>query len=103
MSRVTLIFAAALLARPEPLAFAVRRMTLEFLKPARIDDALLVRSRFTGVSGARLAVSQEIMRGDERLLTAEVEAGCMTTAGRRRRPPKDVAGTFAPYLEARAD
>jgi acyl-CoA thioester hydrolase len=90
---------AGLLARPEPLAFAVRRMTLEFEKPARIDDALVVRTRFSGASGARLHVSQEIARGEERLLTAEVEAVCMSLDGRPRRPPTDVAGKLAPYLE----
>src|ERR1700690_2141793 len=38
----------------DPLAFAVRRMTLEFLRPARIDDLLEVETRVGEIGGARI-------------------------------------------------
>lgn len=85
----------ALLERAEPLAFAVRKMTTEWLVPARIDDLLEVRSVFTEVRGARMLVDQEIWRGETLLARAAVEAACMTLAGRARRLPADVAAKFA--------
>ena len=43
-----------MLKREEPLAFAVRKMTTEWLVPARIDDLLAVRTHFAGTKGARM-------------------------------------------------
>ena len=94
---------ARLLERPEPLAFAVRRIAVDFIRPARIDDALEVRSAFRADSrGARLNIAQSIVRAGERLVTADVEAVCMTLDGRPRRPPKDIAERLAPYLASGA-
>lgn len=80
-----------LLNRPEPLAFAVRKMTTEWIAPARIDDLLEVRTRFLSVKGARMLLEQEIWRGETLLARADVEAACMNLDGRPRRLPADIA------------
>lgn len=80
----------ALLARDEPLAFAVRRMTIDWLAPARIDDLLEVSTRFIEVKGARMLVVQEMRRQDQIIARAEVEAACMNRLGRPRRLPQEV-------------
>lgn len=85
---------AELLARDEPLAFAVRKMTTEWLTPARIDDLLEVRTRFLAAKGARMFLAQEIARDGAVLATAEVEAACMSLAGRPRRLPDEIAARF---------
>lgn len=89
---------AALLERAEPLVFAVRRMTLDFERPARIDDALVVRTRYRSARGARFEIQQEIHRSGDRLLTAAVEAVCLATDGRPRRLPKDLLAALEPLL-----
>lgn len=81
-----------LLTRDEPLAFAVRRMTTEWIAPARIDDVLEVRTRFTGARGARMFLEQEIWREETLIARAEVEAVCMSLAGRPRRLPGEIYG-----------
>lgn len=83
-----------LLAREEPLAFAVRRMTTEWLIPAKIDDMLEVRTRFVSAKGARMMLSQEIWRDDVLLARAEVEAASMSLSGRPRRLPADILAKF---------
>jgi len=80
----------SLLARDEPLAFAVRRMTIDWLAPARIDDLLEVSTRFIEVKGARMLVVQEMRRQDQIIARAEVEAACMNRLGRPRRLPQEV-------------
>ncbi|MDZ7626837.1 MAG: tol-pal system-associated acyl-CoA thioesterase [Parvularculaceae bacterium] len=85
-----------LLARAEPLAFAVRRMTIDWLAPARIDDLLCVVTSFSEVRGARMAIAQEIRRGDTLIATADVEAACMSLDGRPRRLPPVVAERLSP-------
>jgi acyl-CoA thioester hydrolase len=76
--------------RPEPLAFAVRRMEIDFVRPARVDDALVVRTAFEPLKGARMIARQVIERGGEALVRAVVEAVCIRPDGRPARPPADV-------------
>lgn len=79
---------ADLLTLDPPLGFAVRKIGVEYLKPARIDDALIVETRFLAARGARLSIAQTIWRGDEALVTAEVDAACIDLGGRPRRLPR---------------
>jgi len=78
---------AALLGAKEPLAFAVRRLTIAFERPARIDDLLTVETRLKAASGARLNLEQRILKQDEIMIEAEIEIVCMSANGRPRRLP----------------
>jgi acyl-CoA thioester hydrolase len=52
--------------------FVVRSMSIDFLKPARMDDVLDVLTAYEEVKGASIALRQRIMRAGELLLEAEV-------------------------------
>ena len=41
-------------------AFAVRDMRLEFLKPAVLDDSLIVQTKLTDLKGASCSLQQEL-------------------------------------------
>lgn len=71
----------------EPLSFAVRRITLDYLKPARIDDLLEVVTTVRRVTGARLVLRQVVRRGDAVLVDAEVTVVLISLDGRARRMP----------------
>lgn len=88
----------ALLERPDPCAFVVTRLGLSFRRPARIDDILWVDTAYDVLRGPRLIISQTIYCGGETLVEAEVEAACITLAGRARRPPADLVGALAPFF-----
>src|SRR5688572_20483078 len=62
----------------DPLGFAVNRMTLEFLKPARIDDALTAKTVFETMKGPRIFISQTLERAGEALVTAQVQVCCIS-------------------------
>jgi acyl-CoA thioester hydrolase len=89
---------AELLARPDPCAFAVTRMAIDFVSAARIDDALTVHTRFEATTGPRLFIRQEITRDGAAIARAEVEAACIRPDGRARRPPPEMAERLAPYF-----
>jgi acyl-CoA thioester hydrolase len=91
-----------MLAGPEPLGFAVSRLALEFAKPARIDDALVVRSTFDAFKGPRMFISQRIERGGDLLVRAEVQVCCISLTGRPRRPPAVLLDRLKPFLEGSA-
>jgi acyl-CoA thioester hydrolase len=96
--RVVGISHSALLDRPDPAAFTITRMTVNFKRAARIDDGLLVRTTYDNVKGPRLFISQRITRSDELIATAEVEAACIDLQGRARRPPPGMTETLAPLF-----
>jgi acyl-CoA thioester hydrolase len=89
---------AELLDGDEPMAFVVTRLDLHFLKPARIDDELLVRTRYEAVKGPRLLISQTISRNGDALCRAEVEVVCIHMDGRPRRPTKALVEKVRPWL-----
>lgn len=95
---------AELLEDDQPSAFVVSTMTLRFLKPARIDDALTVETRFEAVKGPRLIIGQSIWRGAELLCEAEVVAVYIHLDGRPRRPGRMMVERIKPLLaDAPAD
>lgn len=88
-----------LLNGPGPLGFAVNRLALEFHKPARIDDALTVRTVFETIRGPRIFIAQRIEREGESLVTAEVQVCCISLTGRPRKPPATLLERLKPFLE----
>jgi acyl-CoA thioester hydrolase len=68
-------------------AFVVRAMTLEFLKPARMDDVLLVTTAPAEVKGASIALHQTVTRGDDLLVEAQVRVA-FVSGGRARPIPR---------------
>jgi acyl-CoA thioester hydrolase len=66
----------------EPAAFVVRRMQLEFLKPARIDEVLEVATRLEETTAATLVLDQRICRGATVLFTAEVTVVLVSRSGK---------------------
>ena len=82
----------------EPTAWALRRIAVEYHRPARLDDQIAVRSVLTGLSGARLNVLQKVVCGDVLLVEGRIEACMITLRGKPRRIPKKVAQTLAPFV-----
>jgi acyl-CoA thioester hydrolase len=68
-------------------AFVVRSMTIEWLKPARMDDVLDVRTSPAEVKGASITLLQQCWRGDELLCEAHVRVAFISQ-GRARPIPK---------------
>jgi acyl-CoA thioester hydrolase len=93
---------AELLDGDEPMAFVVSKLELAFLKPARIDDELVVRTLYQSAKGARLRIAQSIWRGETELCRAEVEAVCIHMDGRPRRPTRAMVERIAPWLPDQA-
>jgi acyl-CoA thioester hydrolase len=84
----------------EPTAWTLRRVTLEFFRPARLDDQIAVHSNLTEVSGARLKVLQRVRHGETLLVEGRIEACITTLTGKPRRLPKNVFETLAPFCAA---
>jgi len=68
-------------------AFVVRSMSIDFLKPARMDDVLEILTEPQEVKGASITLHQRIMRGDDLLVEARVRVAFIS-GGRARPIPK---------------
>lgn len=72
------------------LIIVVRRMEVDFLRPALYDDALTVTTELRSLGGARIDLAQSVLRGTETLFTAAVTLVCVGPDGRALRLPDDL-------------
>ena len=92
---------AAIRAR-DGVVFAVRRVEIDYLAPARFQDDLAVTTAIRGATAARVELAQEVWRGDELLVRAVVVVVCLGADGRPRRMPPEVRaalGAAAPGVD----
>jgi acyl-CoA thioester hydrolase len=90
----------AMLDGDEATVWALRRASLEFHRPARVDDLVEVHTRATSLTGARMTADQKIYRGDDFLAHGTVEACVITLAGKPRRIPHDIRAKLLPLVGA---
>jgi len=76
-------------AEPGGIIFAVRRMSLEYVRPARMDDLLTIETGTSDICGASLRMGQRILREDVVLLTAEVHVAVLA-GGKPARLPDEI-------------
>jgi acyl-CoA thioester hydrolase len=79
----------------EGMTFAVRRLTIDYLKPARMDDVLVVATRVVETRGASLVMDQRIMRGEEPIAAATVLVAALA-GGRPARMPESLRQCLNP-------
>ncbi len=83
-------------------AFVVRSMAIEFLKPARMDDVLVVTTEPQEIKGASMTLGQQVRRHEEVLVEARVRVA-FVSGGRARPIPKPLrAAMQADHLQGSA-
>lgn len=75
-------------------AFVVRAMQLDYLKPARMDDVLTILTAPHDIKGASITLHQEVRRGDDVLVEAQVKVA-FVSGGRARPIPKALRTAMA--------
>lgn len=84
------------LRREHDVVFIVRRCTIDYRAPARLDDALEVRTRMTGWRGAAIEAEQSVHRPGEEgpLVALDLVIACVNGKGRPVRVPAPVREAF---------
>ena len=77
------------------LGFAVRDLSIRYLAPARLEDQLVVTTRAASAMGARLAMAQEVWRGETCLAKCRLTLACLDAQGRPARMPPDLRAVLA--------
>jgi acyl-CoA thioester hydrolase len=81
---------SALFGEVAALAFAVRRISVDYRKAAGMDDLLSVETWVARLGGASIEMGQQILRGDEVLVTADVRVAAVA-GGRAQRLPAEIS------------
>ena len=75
----------------ENIAFAARSAAVEYLKPARLDDELIVASTIESLGRAQVVFRQRVLRGDELLVDATMRVACFDPLrGKATAMPKEI-------------
>jgi acyl-CoA thioester hydrolase len=73
------------------LQFAVVNVAVDFLRPAVLNDEIVVTAELVRLSGATINFRQTILRGDAQLIDASTRVACLDSGTLRPRPiPKDL-------------
>jgi acyl-CoA thioester hydrolase len=88
-----------LLNAAEPLFWTVRHISITFTRPARVEDALLVRTCVADVTGARIFLQQYVERPGEEMTRADVEVCLINPAGKPRRIPDLIRKQLEFYIK----
>jgi len=73
------------------LQFAVVSIEVDFLRPAILNDEIIVTAELKRLSGATITFKQTIRRGDAQLIEAAVRVACLDSGTLRPRAiPKDL-------------
>jgi acyl-CoA thioester hydrolase len=73
------------------LQFVVISVSVDFRRPAVLNDEVIVTAELGKLTGATIEFKQAVSRGDERLIDAHVRVACLDSGSLRPRPiPKDL-------------
>ena len=80
-------------------AFAVADLSIRYVAPARLDDAVLIETTCTALGAASCRMHQLAFHEDGRLLTeAHLRVGFVSPGGRPRRMPDGWRAAFIPIM-----
>ena len=89
-------FGQAELRRDHGVVFAIRRCSLDFVAPPRLDDLLTVETAPERLGGARLVAAQTVLLDERPLVRLKVELAVLGADDLRpRRLPIEVAGRLS--------
>jgi len=78
--------------------YAVAEAHIRYLRPAGLDDSLVVQTRCEELRAASVRLAQQVWRGDELLVELAVRVGFIGPDGRPRRQPDSWRRAFADFF-----
>ena len=90
------------LAEEHGLQIVVRSCAVDFLAPARLDDALEVRSEIITMKHASFVIRQDMLRMDDLLARAEIRLACVDKRLRPARFPALLRQSLEPHKSHKA-
>ena len=80
-------------------AYAVADVQLRYLRPALLDDDIVIHTRCSELKAASVRMDQEAKRDGETICTARLRVGFVAPNGRPRRQPEAWRDAFKTVLD----
>jgi len=84
------------------LLLGVRSCEIEYIRAARLDDLLELRTSVEEVTGASMRLRQEVWRGAEEVARMSIRLVCIGADGRPARIPEELREAVQTFLTAEA-
>jgi len=84
-------------------AYALSEVSLKYMRPARLDDDVVIETRCTDLGAASCRMHQIARRGEELLCEASLRVGFISLDGRPRRQPAAWRTAFQNFMEKKVD
>lgn len=78
----------------DDIKFVIIRTEVDYVKPARLNDEITVRSRISGLGRASLVMEQEICRSGDILARGVIRVAALGEQGKPVRLPKKIIQKF---------
>ena len=78
--------------------YAVASVNIRYLRPAKLDDAIVGESTVTEIRASSVMVRQTARRDGQPLATADLHVVFIGPEGRPRRQPREWIAAFEPFL-----
>lgn len=79
-------------------AYAVAEVNLKYLRPAKLDDDVLIETRCTELGAASCRMHQAARRSGDPLCEATLRVGFLSPDGRPRRQPAEWHAAFRTFM-----
>ncbi|TRD11900.1 YbgC/FadM family acyl-CoA thioesterase [Erythrobacter insulae] len=83
-------------------AYAVSEIHLKYLRPAKLDDDVVIETTCTELGAASCRMHQIARRGDETLCEATLRVGYISLEGRPKRQPAPWRTAFQSFMDQEA-
>ena len=79
------------------IVFTIRKFSIEYKSPARIDEQIIIETTYDKITAARLLISQRCLKEKQLITSANCEAACISKFGKPIRVPKEIREKLKKY------
>jgi len=74
--------------------FIVKKLNCDYVHSARLEDELIVQSKFLKINNASFELEQNILRNNQIIFTSEIIMVCISPLGQPKKIPQDLKSLF---------
>jgi len=74
--------------------FIVKKVNCTYLHSAKLEDELIVQSKFLKINNASFELEQNILRNNQIIFTSEIIMVCVSPLGQPKKIPQDLKSLF---------
>ena len=74
--------------------FIVKKLNCDYIHSAKLEDELIVQSKFLKINNASFELEQNILRNNQIIFTSEIIVVCVSPLGQPKKIPQDLKSLF---------